>query len=416
MNARLARRALAVSLSCALITPASFGIAAAQEAETPGVDQPTEAEPTTRESAPNTDHCPNSLTPPEPTTTSEALAPGQQAPEPLPVAADGHCGVSAPEGFEVPEDVLASAWMITDLDTGEIIAQKDPHGRYRPASVIKVLLALEVIDRLDPEQKVIASEESAAQDGSAVGLGAGGEYTVNELLHGLLLASGNDAAHQLAQELGGDERTLELINERARKIGTTDTRAATYSGLDAPGMSSSAHDLALIYEEAFKNEVFARVVNTEYIDFPGYDEHEGYEVWNDNHLFMFDPDGIGGKTGFTDDANHTFVGALDRDGRRLMAVILDTTIAKARPWQQAQALLHEAYEVPAGAGIGRLEPVAKQETEAAPTPTPRADDTAAQSTPTSDEAATPYVGVGIVAVVVVLVGLVAAAVFATRRR
>lgn len=324
-------------------------------------EEPTETAPMTREHAPDTDNCPNALRPPEPHTTSEVPVPGAVTPEPLPVIADAPCGVSAPRGFEVADEVHASAWIVADMDTGEVIAAKDPHGRYRPASIIKALLAMVVVRELDPAQQVVISHDSAAQDGSAVGIGEGGTYTVDELLHGLMLASGNDTAHALAQELGGDEVTLRKINDLARDLGTTDTYAASYSGLDAPGMSTSAFDMGLIYRAAYATPALARIMNTESIPFPGYDELPGYEVWNDNGLFLNDPDGIGGKTGFTDDANHTFVGAKQRDGRRLFAVILDTTTEKARPWEQARLLIDAAFLTPAGEGVGLLEPVTAAE-------------------------------------------------------
>ncbi|APT93780.1 D-alanyl-D-alanine carboxypeptidase [Corynebacterium phocae] len=321
--------------------------------------------------APNTDDCPHSLLPPEPETTSEQLRPGQTSPAPLPPVRTADCGVSAPEGFRVDESVVGAAWIITDIDTGEIIAWKDPHGRYRPASIIKALLALVAIRDLDPALVITATREDAAMEGSAVGLGEGGHYSVTQLLQGLILASGNDAAHALATALGGEETTLTKINALATELGTTDTYAASYSGLDAAGMSTSAYDMALIYQAAFNNPVFAEIAATEHVDFPGYGDLEGYEVWNDNGLFMNDPDGIGGKTGFTDDAHHTFVGALNRDGRRLMAVILDTVVEGGhRSWQQAQALLHEAYAVPPGGGIGSLEPVAHSSSSPTPLPSP----------------------------------------------
>ena len=99
----------------------------------------------TRTTAPDTDSCPHSLKPGEPNTTSEMLAPGQATPTPLPAVEGAACGVTAPRGFRVNKDVVASAWMVSDLDTGEVIAMKDPNGRYRPASIIKALLALVVI-------------------------------------------------------------------------------------------------------------------------------------------------------------------------------------------------------------------------------------------------------------------------------
>ncbi|AKK10483.1 D-alanyl-D-alanine carboxypeptidase family protein [Corynebacterium uterequi] len=313
--------------------------------------------PPPRSAAPNTDSCPHSLVPPEPVTTSERLAPGRPSPEPLaPIAST--CGVSAPAGFDVPEMVLASAWLVFDVDSGEIIAMKDPHGRYRPASIIKALVALVAIRELPLDRKVTVSAESAAQEGSAVGLVEGGVYTVEELLYGLILNSGNDAAHALAQELGGDEATLAAVNALAAELGTGSTRVAHYAGLDAPGQSTSAYDMGLIFRAAFSDPVFARIAATEFVNYPEQPGYEAFEVWNDNKLFLNDPDGIGGKTGYTDDAKHTFVGALDRDGRRLAAVVLDTTIDQGRAWEQAQALLHEAYTIPAGSGVATLQPLA----------------------------------------------------------
>ena len=188
----------------------------------------------TREAAPNTDNCPQALLPPEPVTTSEVVAPGQQSPAPLPEVQSTNCGVQAPENFDVDSDVRAASWIISDLDTGEVMAAKDPHGRYRPASILKVLIALVAIDELDLNKVVTGTDEDAAIDGSAVGIGPGGRYTVEQLLQGLVMASGNDAAHALAQQLGGDEETLKKINQLANDLGARSTHAASYSGLDAP--------------------------------------------------------------------------------------------------------------------------------------------------------------------------------------
>ena len=374
-RAWIAVPAACVSLSMCLPT-------SAQEAETP-TDTPTEAAaPTTgyfddagnwvppaRDAAPDTDNCPQATWPPEPVSTSERVA---SSPEALPVTYDGPCGVSAADGYEVPEDVLASAWLVADLDSGDVVAMKDPHGRYRPASIIKVLLALTVIDELPLDEKVEVSAESAGQEGSAAGIGEGGDYTVEDLLYGLLLSSGNDCAHALAQALGGDEMTLLKINEMAKTLGMTDTRATSYSGLDSAGMSTSAWDMGLAYRAAFENPTFAEMVDTESYEFPGFGDLPSFELWNDNKLYLNDPDGIGGKTGYTDDANHTFVGAVNHEGRRLVAVVLDTTINNDhRAWEQAQMLLHEAYGV--SGSVAKLAPAETDEPEttaAAPSTAP----------------------------------------------
>lgn len=377
-----------------------------------------EATPTpTRTAAPDTNACPHALRPGEPTTTSEALAPGQQAPTPPPVAYQGPCGVTAAPGYRVPSDLTASAWTVFDLDSGRVVAQKDPHGRYRPASVIKVLLALVALRDLDYHAVIPVSERAAGMEGSAVGIGATGRYTTEDLLHGLLLASGNDAAQALAEALGGDQVALRKVNELAAQIGTVDTRVGSVTGLDAAGQMTSATDLARIYRYAWTNPTFARIVNTEFWNLPGYDEHPGYEVWNDNGLFLNDPHGIGGKTGYTDDANHTFVGALDRNGRRLAAVILDTTIDQGRPWEQAQSLLNAAYALPPQAGIGSLDdpantgaPPSGSPTEPHAAPSPGAEDGGRDSSPQDG------VLVGSVVAGVVLASALALTVWTLRRR
>ncbi|MEY6441999.1 D-alanyl-D-alanine carboxypeptidase family protein [Corynebacterium pseudotuberculosis] len=268
------------------------------------------ADPTPRSSAPNTNNCEYALTPPPAETTSEQLKPGQTSPTPRPTVINeyrGGCGVTKAKGFNEPANT-ASAWMVFDLDNGDVIATKDPHGRYRPASVIKALLALVALDELNLKAKVKITAEDANQEGSAVGYVDGVEYTNEQLLYGLLLNSGNDAAHALAQRLGGDNKTLEKVNALAHSLGTVDTYAATPT----------------------------------------------FQVWNDNGLFLNDEHGIGGKTGYTDDAHHTFVGAKNIDGRRLAAVILDTTVEQGRPWQQAQKLIDAAYAVPRGEKVGNL--------------------------------------------------------------
>lgn len=373
---------------------------------TPIVPTETPEKPT----ALNTDLCPHEHTPAEPVTTSEALAPGEVAPPVPPVTYTGECGVSAPAGFELSDDVVASSWIVFDVNTGKVVAMKDPHGRYRPASVIKVLIALEAIDKLDPDQKIPVSEFAASQEGSAVGIGASGEYTAQDLINGLLLASGNDAAQALAESLvDSEEELFEVLQERADSLGATSTVVTSYSGLDAPGQMTSATDLALFYQEAYANPVFRETIATPMVEFPGYGEYPAFEVWNDNQLLLNDPDGIGGKTGFTDDANHTFVGALERDGRMLAAVVLDTTVEEKRAWEQAQILLHEAYSVPTGEGVTDLTTLAG----IAP-PKEENDPIAASPKPPAGVAADEIVGYGIIGLIVL--GLFGAGAFVLIRR
>ncbi len=259
----------------------------------------------------------------------------------------------------MPADVSAEAWLVADLDTGEVIAAKDPHGRHRPASVIKVLTAMQAINELNLNKLVPGTEEDAAAEGTKVGVDVGGNYTVNQLLHGLLMHSGNDAAHALAMQLGGMDATLGKLNTLASKLGARDTRVATPSGLDGPGMSTSAYDIGLFYRYAWQNPTFAGIVATRTFEFPGHNttetgEHPGYQLENDNKLLANYPGALGGKTGYTDDAGQTFVGAAERDGRRLVAVLLRGTRQPIAPWEQAARLLDYGFATPPGTTVGDL--------------------------------------------------------------
>ncbi|BBZ34988.1 D-alanyl-D-alanine carboxypeptidase family protein [Mycolicibacterium confluentis] len=312
--------------------------------------------------APETDPCPYRVTTPPAVDASEVPRPGDAPPAPLPVPAKpvggdalGDCGVVTAAGTPpVPGDVSAEAWLVADLDTGDVIAAKDAHGRHRPASIVKVLTAMATLDELNLNKRVPGTQEDANSEGTRVGVAPGGVYTVNDLLHGLLMHSGNDAAHALAVQLGGMDTALGKINTLASRLGGRDTRAATPSGLDGPGMSTSVYDMALFYRYAWENPTFAQIVSTKEYDFPGRDGNPPYEIYNDNKLLENYPGALGGKTGYTDDAGQTFVGAAERDGRRLVVVLMRGTRVPIAPWEQAARLLDYGFATPPGTQVGTL--------------------------------------------------------------
>jgi D-alanyl-D-alanine carboxypeptidase (penicillin-binding protein 5/6) len=267
--------------------------------------------------------------------------------------------ITAPGTPPVPNDISAEAWLVADLDSGDIIAAKDPHGRHRPASIIKVLVATQALRDLPIHKVVAGTAEDAAAEGTKVGIGEGGHYSIGDILHGLLMHSGNDAAHALAMQLGGMDVTLGKLNTLASKLGGRDTRVATPSGLDGPGMSTSAYDIGLFYRYAWMNPTFADIVATKTFDFPGHSTpdtgvHPDYELENDNQLLHNYPGALGGKTGYTDDAGQTFVGAAQRDGRRLVAVLMHGTRQPIAPWEQAAHLLDYGFATPPGTKVGAL--------------------------------------------------------------
>ncbi|MFE3103223.1 D-alanyl-D-alanine carboxypeptidase family protein [Nocardia tengchongensis] len=326
---------------------------------------------TTPFTTPNTDTCPNKTTPPSPIDSSEVPEPGQKAPAALPIPDPpiggkrlGGCGVILPAGAgPLPEGISATAWEVADLDSGTVLAAKDPHGRYRPASTIKVLLAAVAIPALALDTVVTGTQDDANADGTRVGIGPGGTYTNKQLFQALIMASGNDAAHAISTQLGGDDATVAKMNAMAKQLQAFDTRAASPSGLDGPGMSTSAFDLAMLFRHSMTLPLFAELIHTEQVDFPGFPadpkipgdkDHPGFPIANDNHL-LYEYDGaIGGKTGYTDDARQTFVAAAERNGRRYVVTLLKADVRPFRPWEQAAKLLDWAYALPAGASVGTM--------------------------------------------------------------
>ena len=332
--------------------------------------QPAQASPSgTPNTTPNTDSCPYATTPPAPADASEVPAAGATAPAPLPRPTDpvgggalGGCGVlRAPGTSTVPEGITAAAWVVADLDTGQVLAAKDPHGLHRPASTLKVLTSLLVLRTLRLDQVVTGTQADADVEGSGVGVGPGGQYTVRQLLTGLLLNSGNDAAHALAVAMGGVPETVIAMNSLAASIGALDTRAATPSGLDGPGMSTSAYDLAVFFRLAMADPTFAELTASRKAQFPGYANKPAFEIDNDNKLLASYPGALGGKPGFTDDARQTFVGAAERGGRRLVVSLMAAERTPLLPWQQAAALLDYSFALPP------LTPAVGQLVNAAPT-------------------------------------------------
>ena len=151
---------------------------------------------------------------------------------------------------------------------------------------------------------------------------AGPLYTARQLLEALLLVSGNDAANTLATMLGGQEAAVMKMNGKAALLGAYGTNAGSPSGLDGPGidMWSSPHDLAVIFRAAMANPVFAQITAQPTAVFP---TKTGDKVLvNQDELLKRYPGTLGGKTGFTDIARKTFVGAAQRDGRRLVIAMM----------------------------------------------------------------------------------------------
>lgn len=271
-------------------------------------------------------------------------------------ALTAHADAAQPLGSAPIPAGPAPNWLIADLDSGQILAEQNGYAATPPASTIKVLLALVALDELNLDDAVVATAADTQVECNCVGVKAGHSYTARELLEGLLLVSGNDAANALADMLGGPEAAVAKMNAKASEVGATDTHASTPSGLDGPGGpgATTPHDLAAIFRAAMANPVFAEITAQPAATFPT-DSGER-PIVNMNELLARYPGAFGGKTGFTDAARKTYVGGAARDGRRLVVAMMYGLIREGGPnyWDQASALLDWGFAQGPTSGVGSL--------------------------------------------------------------
>jgi len=246
-----------------------------------------------------------------------------------------------PIGSSPIPDGPAPAWIVADLDSGQVLAGRDMYAAHPPASTIKTLLALTALDELSLDSTVVATPADTNVECNCAGVKAGRTYTAGQLLDAVLLVSGNDAANALADMLGGYGVAVDKMNAKAAAIGATNTHATSPSGLDGPGGSgwTTPHDLAAIFRAAMANPVFAQITAKPMALFPT-DAGE-HPLNNQDELLVRYPGAIGGKTGFTNAARKTFVGAADRDGRRIVIAMMYGLVHEGGPtyWDQAAMLL-----------------------------------------------------------------------------
>jgi D-alanyl-D-alanine carboxypeptidase (penicillin-binding protein 5/6) len=267
-------------------------------------------------------------------------------------------GVQPVGSVPIP-DGPAQTWLVADLDSGQVLAERDENVQHPPASTIKVLLALAALDELSLDSTVVANEADSHVECNCVGVKAGRSYTARQLLDGLLLVSGNDAANTLAHMLGGPEAAVAKMDAKAASLGAVNTHASTPSGLDGPGGSgwSTAHDLAVIFRAAMANPVFAQITAEPSAVFPGSPGNDGDQpIANQDELLQRYPGAIGGKTGFTDAARKTFVGAAARGGRRLVVAMMYGLVHEGGPtyWDQAGSLLDWGFALNPQSAVGVL--------------------------------------------------------------
>ncbi|HEX4224534.1 MAG TPA: hypothetical protein VHZ97_19345, partial [Pseudonocardiaceae bacterium] len=199
---------------------------------------------------------------------------------------------------------------------------------------------------------ITATQDDANQPATRVGIKPGAAYTVTDLIDALLMKSGNDVAYALATQLGGLPTAVQKMNTLAKQLGGLDTRAATPSGLDGPGMSASAYDLAVIFRAAMANPIIATAVQTKTLLLPASNGQPAVAVTNENSLLMGDyspkySGEIGGKTGFTSDAQHTYADAAEQNGHRVALIMMRNPGDLPNVYKNATALLDYGFQLDA---------------------------------------------------------------------
>ena len=362
--------------------------------------------------------------PPAPSPTSTAKSPDTPDPHP-PVGGLGpdgeHIGgprlqsrgLIEPAGAPaLPAGLTARAFVVADLDTGAVIAARDPHGRYQPASIQKLLTTVTLLPILPGSRVVTAAATAANAEGSRAGLVPGGHYTVDQLFEGLLMESGNDTAEALAEAAGGRAHTVALMNRTAVGLGAYDTVIQTPSGLDGWQQLTSAYDMTLFLRAALKDPRFARYDTVRHTFLPAQkpQHQKPVPLWNQNYEFLDTvPGALVAKTGYTDAAQHTFAGAIERHGHRYGVVLLRAQRYPQDQWVQATRLIAWADRTRALPPVGHLDgavalPARRAVAAASPSPS-------ASSSRSRSSGGTSHLGIKIVILLVFL----GAGVYLTRR-
>ena len=231
--------------------------------------------------------------------------------------------------------ISAQSAILIDAQTGRVLYEKQANKQGLIASTTKIMTALIVCEQTNVLDRVRIPQEAVGIEGSSMYLKAGEILTVQELLYGLMLQSGNDAAVALAIYCGGTiEGFAELMNDKAHRLGLENTHFVNPNGLDSPGHYSTAADLAVLAAYAMQNPVFAKTVSTKTVTF------SNRTLRNHNKLLWLLEGADGVKTGFTKAAGRILVSSCIRDGRRLIAV----TMNDRNDWQDHQDLMESGFD------------------------------------------------------------------------
>ena len=230
--------------------------------------------------------------------------------------------------------ISAKRAYVLDAVSGRVLYERNPHERSLIASTTKIMTALIICEQCNVLDRMRIPREAVGIEGSSMYLQEGEVLTLQELLYGLMLQSGNDAAVALAIYCGGTvEGFAELMNDKARNLGLYNTHFENPNGLDSPGHYSTARDLAVLAAYAMENPIFRKTVSTKSLMI-------GQRYLTNHNKLLWRLEGADGvKTGFTKAAGRILVSSAERNNRRLVAVTIDAP----DDWNDHAALLEEGF-------------------------------------------------------------------------
>ena len=244
-------------------------------------------------------------------------------------------------GVELADNVKSA--ILIERDTGKVLYEKNSNESLPPASMTKVMTMLLIMEALDEgklsyDEKVRASEYAASMGGSQIFLEAGEEMTVEELLKGIAIGSGNDASVAMAERIAGSEEAfIDMMNKKAEELGLKDTKFQNTTGLPVEEHYSSAHDMAIMSKELLKYEDITKYTG-KYEAYLREDTDNKFWLVNTNKLVRFYPGVDGLKTGFTREAMYCLTATAEKDGMRVIAVVFGAPTPKDRNAQVTKML------------------------------------------------------------------------------
>lgn len=253
-----------------------------------------------------------------------------------------------------PDDLAAESAILIDGRTGEVVFEKNADRAMYPASTTKIMTCLLALEYGHLDETVTISQEAAdvPKDSSLMPVTPGEQMSFRDLIHGLMLHSGNDSANAIAVVVAGSvDAFVARMNERAAQLGMTGTRYVNAHGYHADGHYTTARDMAILARTAMENETFRQIVSTPgYIIEPTNKRSERLKMVNTNLMILdgseyYDARVIGVKTGFTKAAGQTFVFAAQSDGAYLIGVVMKTADDKdsGQRWLDTKALLDYGF-------------------------------------------------------------------------